>query len=535
MAKLISILISRSQQRLLGFLIWGCAFVLTLVAAGTLAAFQINQTMIAEGRAAMEPHVRVRENIASTVKEMQRSLTATPCSAEFHDQLRVISFLPDGINEFLYAPGGIATCSVNADFPAHDLGTPDIHSDEPDVSLWYDKSLDFTGRTGLRGNIVRYGDFALVVPGVADPVIDTPWLQYQVVAVSPTGQYWHRNGSPEVYQTALGAGPLGALLPMTNGSFYSMHCTSDGGTCAALTGRLADIVYSGLPSIALAVAVSAIVALGLGGQVHNLLRRHWSFEARFRRRFSADTVICTYQPILCLETDEITGCEVLMRWRDVDGSIVFPDQFLPVVAKHGLGRELTRYVVDCAYRELSTAVPAHIKLQVNINIFPADLDSEWLREVLAAFKAAGDRFNVVVEIVESDELDIHTAQREIEALRGQGIATYLDDFGTGYSNIQNLASLALAGVKLDRSFAMSPDGSLMNKMLVNAIELIHSAGHRLTVEGVETEDRLQMLKSTGLVHFAQGYLISRPLDIDRFVQFLGEERVFVAKPHRLVA
>lgn len=535
MAKLISILIDRSQQRLLGLALWGCAFVLTLAVAGTLAVYQVNQTMMAEGRAAMEPHIRVRLNIAATVKEMQRTLTAAPCSAEFHDQLRAISFLPDGINEFLYAPGGVVSCSVNADFPAHDLGVADIYAEEPDVAIWYDRSLDFTGRTGLRGNIVRYGDIALVVPGLPDPIIATPWLRYQLVAVSPTGEHWHRNGTLGVYDETLSAGPLGAFLPTIKGSFFALHCTPDGGTCAALAARLLDIVSNDLPSIALAVAVSAVVALGLSGQIHSLLRRHWSFEARFRRRFRADTVLCTYQPILCLETGEITGCEVLMRWRDVDGSVVFPDQFLPVVAKYGLGRNLTRYVVDCAYRELSAAVPPHIKLQININIFPADLDSEWLREVLSAFKAAENRFSVVVEIVESDEIDIHTAQREIEALRCNGIATYLDDFGTGYSNIQNLASLALGGVKLDRSFAMSPDGSLMNKMLLNAIELIHSAGHRLTVEGVETEDRLRMLQSTGLVHFAQGYLISRPLDIDRFVQFLGEERAFLAKPPRLVA
>jgi EAL domain-containing protein (putative c-di-GMP-specific phosphodiesterase class I) len=180
-------------------------------------------------------------------------------------------------------------------------------------------------------------------------------------------------------------------------------------------------------------------------------------------------------------------------------------------------------------------VPPQVKLQVNFNIFPADLDAGWLRDLMVIFENSGSRFNIVVEIVESDQVDVDRAQREIASLRRYGIHTHLDDFGTGYSNIQNLATLAIDGVKLDRSFAMAADNSLMCKMLGNAIDMVHAAGHRVTVEGVETEDRLRMVEATGQVDFVQGYLIARPLDIARFVQFLGEHAVQkIARP-RLVA
>jgi EAL domain-containing protein (putative c-di-GMP-specific phosphodiesterase class I) len=120
-------------------------------------------------------------------------------------------------------------------------------------------------------------------------------------------------------------------------------------------------------------------------------------------------------------------------------------------------------------------------------------------------------------------------------LHRYGIKTQLDDFGTGYSNIQNLATLAIDGVKLDRSFAMSAEGSLMCKMLGNAIDMVHAAGHRITVEGVETEERLRMIEATGQVDFVQGYLVSRPLDIARFVQVLGEQALLKSQRPRLVA
>lgn len=535
MAQFISLLIDKSHARLLGFGLWLAMFLLTLVGAAGFAAFQVNRTMIGELSAAILPQIEIRENIASTVATMQRELSATPCSPLFHEQLREIAFLPDGLNEFLYAPGGIARCSVSSDFAPHDLGTPDIRSDGIDLAIWYDISLDFLGRPGLTGTIVLHGSFAVVVPPLPAPKVVAPWLDVQLYSLSPRGAFWHRGGEVGVYEQLRSAGPMADILPIKDGSFYNKVCVPDGATCLAAKAQLGDIVAASMTYIVLGIVVCAIVAMGISGQLHTMLRKFWSFEARFLRHFKPKNIVCTYQPIKALASDTISGCEVLVRWRDVDGSIIFPDQFLPIVSRHNLGRELTRFVVERACSELSANVPPQLKLQVNVNIFPADLNAAWLREILTCFDQVSERFTVVVEIVESDEVEIEHAQREIEALRRYGIKTHIDDFGTGYSNIQNLASLALEGVKLDRSFAMSADGSLMSKMLVSTIEMIHFAGHRLTVEGVETEDRLRMLKSTGMVDFVQGYLISRPLDIGRFVTFLEEQNVPEKRRPRLVA
>ena len=75
----------------------------------------------------------------------------------------------------------------------------------------------------------------------------------------------------------------------------------------------------------------------------------------------------------------------------------------------------------------------------------------------------------------------------------------------------------------------------MSKMLANAIEMIHAAGHRITVEGVETQARLDMLRATGQVDFIQGYLISRPVSIDKFVLLLDEQSVPTPMRPRLIA
>lgn len=535
MAKFISLLIERSHQRLVAFALWLAVFLLALSLAAGFAVHQIGHSMEEEANLSLEPLVRLRASVLSTFDVMERDLTAVPCSPAFQEQLRAVAFLPDGLNEFLYAPGGKAQCSVARNFEPHDLGTADIGSRLLPISFWFDEKLDFMGLAGHIGTIALREPFAMVIPPQKFPEVSTHWMRHEVVALAPDGEYWHRHGDMGVFDRERAAGPMGSWLPVNNGALYSRICDPGGIHCVASEASLGALLSTGWVIAAAAIAICALLALGVAGQVHEFLRRYWAFEARFRRNFTQDSIICTYQPILSLATGTISGCEVLVRWRDIDGTVVFPDQFLPIVEKHGLGRQLTSFVVHRAYQELSKHVPSEVRLQVNFNVFPTDFDAAWLRDALVIFENTGNRFSIVIEIVESDAVDVAFVQREVEALRRYGYRTHLDDFGSGYSNIQNLATLGVDGVKLDRSFAMAAEGTLMSKMLVNAIDMVHSAGPRITVEGVETEDRLRAIMATGQVEFVQGYLISRPLDIARFVQFLAEQGVPMGQRPRLVA
>jgi sensor c-di-GMP phosphodiesterase-like protein len=275
--------------------------------------------------------------------------------------------------------------------------------------------------------------------------------------------------------------------------------------------------------IAVAILFASVLAALLGTHAKSLLARYWSFEARFLRNLKPDSVICFYQPILNVRSGEIAGVEVLARWRDVDGTVVSPDKFIDIVSRAGLTKDFTQMVANRAYLELAAILPPSQRLQVNFNIFPGDLDCAALCHTFRGFLEEQHRFDLVLEIVESDALPIDIVQREIEALGKTGIKVYIDDFGTGYSNIQNLALLAIHGVKLDRSFGMAPDKSMMARMLLHAIDMVDTSGCVIVVEGVETCERLELLRRTKRVDFAQGYYISRPLPAGALVEFLGRD------------
>jgi sensor c-di-GMP phosphodiesterase-like protein len=520
MARLISLLIDGSRQRMLAVMLWLGSFVVVATMAMVLSLLQLAGTLRAETQRPLSVMQEGRAKIEATRALLPVTLTAAPCSFAFFEQMRQLAYRPDGINEFLYAPGGVVYCSVGKAIPGFDLGEPSLISG--DNIIYLDRRLDFLGLYADTGTIVRTGDLAVVIPRFNGQMAASPWFGQELVMKS-SGRAVHRAGMEGIGERAAQATPMFGSLSWRDGRFYVELCDLDGLICAVTEAELASLLRVAWPMLLLGSIVSGLVALGISGQLHAILRRFWSFEARFLRHFNARSIVCTYQPILSLESAAIYGCEVLVRWRDLDGSIVFPDQFLPIIERRGLTRALTRHVVDKAWAELSERVPPGRRLQINFNICPRDLDAIWLRDTLSRFESAPERFRPVVEITESDELEIERAQREVEALRRYGIRTHLDDFGTGYSNIQNLAALPLDGVKLDRSFAMADDGALMHRLLFSTIEMIHTAGHRITVEGVESEARLRELKATGHVQFAQGYHIGRPLDIDRFVLALGED------------
>ena len=146
---------------------------------------------------------------------------------------------------------------------------------------------------------------------------------------------------------------------------------------------------------------------------------------------------------------------MLARWRDIDGTIVAPKRFIDIVERTGRTLLFTQMVVDKAHEELRGRIASDLPLQVNFNVFARDLDSETLLRVFSKFIDSESLLSIAVELVESDAIDFEKAQLAIEELGRAGIKSYIDDFGTGYSSIERVARLAVHGVKLDRSFAMS--------------------------------------------------------------------------------
>ncbi len=518
--------VSGRHERLIGFAIWLVIAAALLAGGAWFWRNQIEQTLAREGQAELAQFDRLYANVTAAFDELQRTATAPPCSSEFIRELRRVAFKPDGLNEFMYAPQGQVTCSTSITTAQQgvSLGPPDIDlNDKRDIDLWINKRLDSIGLPGVVGSVAYQEPFALVIPPQSSWSDPSSWVRREYIVTAPGGRVWHLGGDGGVFAAASGNGSDEVPASTMHGTI----CGDAHPYCVVLEADLAQIASEWRTELLLAFCLIGFYAIWPATIVHRWLKTYWSLESRFRRNLSPASVVCAYQPILDLRTGRISGCEVLARWRDVDGSIVPPDKFIDIVASTGQTLEFTKMVADRAHRELSAALPQDTKLQINFNIFPRDLDCEKLRGVFSAFETDRERFQLALEIVESDEV-FDNVHGEIEALARHGVQTYIDDFGNGYSSIHRVASLAIHGVKLDRSFAMAPNESLMARMLMHALDMIGSSGREIVVEGVETQERLDVLIQSGRVAYAQGYLISKPLPIERLAEFLEKHDAIAA-------
>lgn len=494
-----------------------------LMIAGTLFVFQVFLNLETQLDREIAKVDQLDSAFDTTMVALNAHNNSEACSSEFHHWLSTIAFLPDGIHEIIYSDKQ-QSCSVSrGKIPdGIELGKADLVRPDLGYQFWLDRDLGVIGYPGLQGSFVKEGNFLLVLPPLK---AQETWLHGQKQEyITPTndGEWLHRGGATGLKDKYPDIQTAQAGFSASDWAFWGFKCDGFNLVCVIVEAPVSGLLSAYSQTIIFGLALMLTIVWTLTQAAKAKFLSMMSLPSRFVRTMSEDSLICHYQPILSLENGEIEGVEVLVRWRDLDGSLVYPDQFLPVVEKRNLSRILTEIVIKNAVSDLKNIRFAVERPRVNINVFPQDFDARWLIKLLMPLQTGPYNFQPVVEIVETSDLPLESTREAIALLRANGIETYIDDFGVGYSSIHYLSGLGADGVKLDRFFAMAPEDSLSSKLLFSAIEMISKTGQRLVVEGVETKAKMMSLRATNKVHQLQGYGISPPVAVDRLAVFLEE-------------
>ncbi|MDB5514847.1 MAG: Diguanylate cyclase [Tardiphaga sp.] len=233
-----------------------------------------------------------------------------------------------------------------------------------------------------------------------------------------------------------------------------------------------------------------------------------SIEADLRRAMAEGGFELHYQPVVDLSTNEVTGCEALLRWRHAERGMISPAEFIPVAEHTGLIIELGEWVLHTACAEAATW-PDPIRLAVNVS--PVQFRTGTLAlKVASALAASGlpaDRLEI--EITEAVLIrDDDAALAVLHQLRDLGVHIALDDFGTGYSSLSYLQRFPFDKIKIDRSFIRDITESGGSSSIVRAVVNIATEQNMVTTaEGVETQQQLDLLRALGCNQM-QGFLFS---------------------------
>jgi diguanylate cyclase (GGDEF)-like protein/PAS domain S-box-containing protein len=225
-----------------------------------------------------------------------------------------------------------------------------------------------------------------------------------------------------------------------------------------------------------------------------------------------------FQPQLELQTNRISGAEVLLRWGHPERGEVMPGDFIPLAEETGL--------IEEACSQLNKWLTLRPDFVLAINLSPRELRQRncvtRIRDCLERHQLPAQALEL--EITEGVLLeDVEQCISNMQALKALGVRFSIDDFGTGYSSLTYLKRLPLDRLKIDRSFIWDLDSKDGNGLMIvqTILVIARNLGLECVAEGIESPEQLACLREQGCA-LGQGYYFSRPLTEEEFSRWLQE-------------
>jgi len=256
-------------------------------------------------------------------------------------------------------------------------------------------------------------------------------------------------------------------------------------------------------------------------ELSNEFKHQQKLEKLLSRAVDGTGLEVFFQPINQPETKKILGFEALLRLMDEQGTMISPDEFIPMAERLGLINDIGKWVLR---ESVKTAKewPTNTFISVNLSAIQfeqGDLPG-FIKDLLSEYSYPSERLEV--EVTESLLIrDDGSVQKQLDALQNMGVSIAMDDFGTGYSSLGYLWKYGFNKLKIDRSFLLGydQDPKKLEKIIGSVINLGHCIDMDVTIEGVESDEHVNILEGMGCDQL-QGYYFGKPMPLDNARQMM---------------
>ena len=217
-----------------------------------------------------------------------------------------------------------------------------------------------------------------------------------------------------------------------------------------------------------------------------------------------------FQPIYGVRRATCLGFEALARAANSSGGELDIEEFFARVDEGN--RSLLDWTCRALHlRNFATVDPGDRTLFINVHPEAAVKDARNghnLGEIIGYYGLVPQR--VCIEILEAPCSDESMLREAVEAYRDLGASIAMDDFGLDHSDFDRLARLRPDIVKIDLAAHRRKSGSAQAlEMLPGMIDLVHEAGAKVAVEGIES--RTEALLAVGAhADYLQGFFLAQP-------------------------
>ncbi len=260
--------------------------------------------------------------------------------------------------------------------------------------------------------------------------------------------------------------------------------------------------------------------------MHTQVRRRLQIKNDLRSLVNSRRISLNYQPIVSLQTGEISAVEALVRWKHQDLGWISPAEFIPIAQESELILELGEWVLreGCRqFAEWKSTLGQMAPRQVSINLARKQFGDPRMLDVIATVlneTGLGPR-ELQLEVTEDAfAMDVDDAVDTMRSIRELGVKLAIDDFGSGTSSFVALHRFPVDVLKIDRSLIKEIEVSSGEAaMLHGLVVMARNLDIKLVAEGIETSRQARAVQDLGC-EFMQGYFFARPMpasDIDSFM------------------
>ncbi len=259
-------------------------------------------------------------------------------------------------------------------------------------------------------------------------------------------------------------------------------------------------------------------AVMFDGEMGRHVTARIEMEQKLRLAIRDCQFCCAFQPKVDLVSNEVVGFEALLRFRDADGLIHAPGNFITLAIELGLIDPITHFALteaDNALDQLDALFGGGKTVSINVAARQAG-NLKFMRPFVEALNATRRPDRFMIEITEDALVPASKFQSEVlPLLRQIGVRISIDDFGTGFSSLACLADITADEVKIDRSLISEIHRRPRNQGVLRAIESLGDAlGAKLVAEGIETAEELEYLTAATHIRCVQGFYFCKPFFLE---------------------
>ena len=238
--------------------------------------------------------------------------------------------------------------------------------------------------------------------------------------------------------------------------------------------------------------------------------------------FSEDRFCLYVQPIVPIDHEEDHNhYEVLIRYRNRNGDIVSPGDFLPPAERYNLIERIDSWVVSNIIRWLEKHPGMHNEVMFSINLSGRSIGSQTFHKFLrnSLIETGINLKALCFEITETAVVDnVEQSVEFINSIKQLGVRFSLDDFGTGLSSFSYLKQFPVDYLKIDGEFVRDIIEDDKSYVFVRSMtEVGHCLDMKVIAEFVESDTMFEKLREAN-VDYVQGYTVGKPMAIDTLLE-----------------